>query len=448
MIESISQTDAAHDVARRRILIVDDADELRELYRRALQNEGFEVRTASLAESALEIARTWRPDLVLTDLFMPGIGGLELITRLRSDFAPPVPTIVVISGFSDGMVEALKRGASRFEAKPVSLDELVRIVEDVFAAEKAPRLRSPDVIRARRNATRAIGEATLARYLTEDAGVFARIDAVAHALARFFGHSTVFAFVLRDGKLKLLGSSDPAFPRDTDAQRILPIAHDVVETCGSLVLNSGAAELLGLGHGSMAVRFLAAVPCLLDGAVIGALCLADREPHDFGGAALGILEYLSRRSGAILRDGRALDDSGLLQRDAFAAVLRGSALMAREAGHALGFSMFEVAELPRDGSLVSLLVNLPASGLMIGALDRQHAASFAVAESVDSVMAHLLLVRHEIEHRLSVVREAELVYDDPIPRLETDGFAARARDLLACAEAECAKLLAIDSVRR
>jgi hypothetical protein len=40
------------------------------------------------------------------------------------------------------------------------------------------------------------------------------------------------------------------------------------------------------------------------------------------------------------------------------------------------------------------------------------------------------------------------VYDDPIPRLETDGFAARARDLLACAEAECAKLLAIDSVRR
>lgn len=235
MIEPNSPSDSRDGAHGRKILIVDDADELRKLYELALKNEGYEVKTAALAEGALEILHTWRPDLVLTDLFMPGMGGFELITRLRSDLAPPVPPIIVISGFPDAAAEALKRGALRFETKPVSLGELVHIVEDVFAAERTPRLRPPDLVRERRDATRAIGEATLTRYLTEDPDVFVRIGAVAKALARFFGHSSMLVFVLREGKLKLMASSNLTRPLEAEATEILPLVNDVVETAGSLV---------------------------------------------------------------------------------------------------------------------------------------------------------------------------------------------------------------------
>jgi len=94
----------------RKILVVDDSDDLRELYQTLLRHEGYEVTTASSAEEALKIVRTWRPSLVITDIFMLGIRGLELITCLQSDFAPPIPPIIVFSGVSDAKDEALKRG--------------------------------------------------------------------------------------------------------------------------------------------------------------------------------------------------------------------------------------------------------------------------------------------------------------------------------------------------
>jgi CheY-like chemotaxis protein len=142
----------------RTILLVDDSDDLRELYETLLRHEGYEVRTASSAEEALKIVPTWRPSLVITDIFMPGIGGLELITRLRSDVAPPIPPIVVFSGISEAKHEALKRGAARFETKPVGPDELLRIVEHAFVPERA-WVRPPNAVSERRVATRAIGEA-------------------------------------------------------------------------------------------------------------------------------------------------------------------------------------------------------------------------------------------------------------------------------------------------
>ena len=380
---------------------------------------------------------------------MPGMGGLGLITRLRSDFTPPVPPIVVISGFPDAKAEAIRRGASRFETKPVSLDELLRVVEDVFADEPAPRVRPPELVRERREATRAIGEATLTRYLSEDPGVFARIDALVKAMARFFGGCSVLVFMLRDGTLKLVASSNLAHPLHADATNILPLVNDVVETAGSLVVTNGASQWLAHRGEWLGVHFLVAVPLVLDRAAVGALCLVDEAPHDFGSAALRILEYLARRGAAGVRGGpRTIDDSGLLERAAFAAVFHGSVLSAQDAGHALGFTIFEVTEVPRDGSLTPLFVNLPAPNLMIGVLDRHHLAAFAVAESVEPVKERLTLIRREIESRLAVERTAELAYDDPIPQMEADAFIARARGLLTRAAAERKAFLAVDALRR
>src|SRR5262245_6932912 len=268
----------------RTILVVDDSDDLRGLYEALLTYEGYEVKSAPSAEEALKILHAWRPGLVITDVFMPGIGGLELITRLPSDFAPPIPPIVVFSGVSGAKDEALKRGAVRFETKPVGPEELLRIVADAFAPERAAWVRPPNAVSERRVATRALGEATLSKFIIETPDFFDKLRVNARILAQFFGHFSVLIFGLREGKLRLAASSNPAFPLDADATEILPLVNDVAESEGKLVI-TGNASLNCLQEPFLGdLRFLVAVPYLLDRTVIGVLCLVDRIQHDFSTA--------------------------------------------------------------------------------------------------------------------------------------------------------------------
>jgi CheY-like chemotaxis protein len=449
MAESDRQTDPRSGTANREILVVDDSDDLRELYETLLTYEGYAVKSAPSAEEALKIVHVWRPNLVITDLFMPGIGGFELITRLRSDFAPPIPRIVAFSGVSGAKDEALKRGALRFETKPVGPDELLRIVADMFTPDGAAWVRPANAVSERRIATRALGEATLSKFIIETPDFFDKLRLTTRILARFFGQFSVLIFGLREGKLRLAASSNPAFPLDAEATEILPLVNDVAESEGKLVITGNVPEFClqeqVLGH----LRFLVAVPYLLDRTVVGVLCLVDRMQHNFSTAAIDFLEYLASRSTAFLRGSpEIVDDSGLLERGALGAVFQASVISAQDAGHALGFAMLEVPEVPRDKSLIELIVNLPAPNMMIGMLDQHHLAAFAVAESVESVRERLVLTRRLVESRLTVRYTAELTYEDPVPRLELDVFVARCRELLARAYNEMHGFLAIDARRR
>jgi CheY-like chemotaxis protein len=432
----------------RTILVVDDSDDLRELYETLLRYEGYEVKTASSAEEALKIVRSWWPSLVITDLFMPGIGGLELITCLRSDFAPPIPPIIAVSGVSGAKDEALKRGAARFETKPVGPEELLRIVEQAFVPERA-WVRPANAVSERRVATRAIGEATLSKFIIETPGFFDTLGLTTRILALFFGQFSVLIFLLREGKLRLAASSDAAFPLDASATEILPLVNDVVESEGKLVITGGVSQSFLQEQVLGDFRFLVAVPYSLDRAVVGALCLVDRMPHDFSTAAIGILEYMTSCGAAIVRGyAKPFDDSGLLDPGAFGAVLHASVISALDAGHALGFTMLEVTEKPRDWSLSELMTNLPAPSMMIGMLDQHQVAAFAVAESIGLVKERLARTRCLLESRLTVNHAVELTYEDPVPRFELDVFVARSRELLARAYAETRSFLAIDARRR
>jgi CheY-like chemotaxis protein len=434
--------------AGRTILVVDDSDDLCELYGTLLRHEGYQVMTASSAEEALKIVRTWRPSLVITDVFMPGIGGLELITRLRSDFAPPIPPIIVFSGISEVKDEALKRGAARFETKPVGPEELRRIVEHAFVPERA-WARPPNAVSERRVATRAIGEATLYKFIIETPDFFDKLGLITRILARFFGQFSVLTFLLREGKLRLAASSDPHFPLDADATDILPLVNDVVESEGKLVITGRVSQSFLRDEALGDLRFLVAVPYQLDRAVVGALCLCDQMQHDLSTAVIGILEYMTSRGAAIVRGyAKAFDDSGLLDPGAFGAVLQASVISALDAGHALGFTMFEVTEVPREWALSELMTNLPAPSMTIGMLDQHHVAAFAVADSVGLVKERLALTRSLLESRVTVNHTVELTYEDPVPRFDLDVFVARSGELLARAHAETRSFLAIDARRR
>jgi two-component system KDP operon response regulator KdpE len=107
-----------------RILVVDDELQIGRVLRRSLSARGYEVQVAGDGEEALEIFDSWKPDLVITDLSMPNMGGIELCRRLRA--VSRVPIIVLsVKGEERVKVEALDVGADDYVTKPFGIDELL-----------------------------------------------------------------------------------------------------------------------------------------------------------------------------------------------------------------------------------------------------------------------------------------------------------------------------------
>jgi DNA-binding NtrC family response regulator len=112
-----------------RILVVDDEPEMVENLTRLLRRAGYRLLGTTDAERALALLESERPDLLLTDLKMPGIDGLELIRRAR-ELDPTLPVIVITAFASiDSAVAAIKAGAFDYLPKTFSLDELTVVVE-------------------------------------------------------------------------------------------------------------------------------------------------------------------------------------------------------------------------------------------------------------------------------------------------------------------------------
>lgn len=109
---------------RDRILIVDDEPQIGRVMRTGLASHGFDVRVATDGEAALDLFSDWHPALVITDLSMPNMGGLEFCRRLR--LISNIPLIVLsVKSEERVKVEALDTGADDYVTKPFGMDELV-----------------------------------------------------------------------------------------------------------------------------------------------------------------------------------------------------------------------------------------------------------------------------------------------------------------------------------
>jgi DNA-binding NtrC family response regulator len=111
------------------ILVVDDSLETLEIIRRNLEREGYAVHTVPGVEEALDILRDTAIDLVITDLRMPRIGGMELIRHVRENFK--YTEVLVITGFPSvkSAVESIKLGAEEYLSKPFTEEELLAAVK-------------------------------------------------------------------------------------------------------------------------------------------------------------------------------------------------------------------------------------------------------------------------------------------------------------------------------
>ena len=107
-----------------RILVVDDQPQIRRIMRTTLAGAGYEVDDAKTGEEALVKVREFRPDLVLLDINMPGIGGLDACRAMRADANVAIIMLTVRNSERD-KVEALDAGADDFVTKPFSTPELL-----------------------------------------------------------------------------------------------------------------------------------------------------------------------------------------------------------------------------------------------------------------------------------------------------------------------------------
>jgi two-component system KDP operon response regulator KdpE len=107
----------------RRILVVDDEPQITRVLRTSLSSQGYDIRVANDGETALEIMKDWTPDLVITDLSMPNMDGLELCRRLRTSTQLPI-IVLSVRGEERTKVQALDAGADDYVTKPFGIQEL------------------------------------------------------------------------------------------------------------------------------------------------------------------------------------------------------------------------------------------------------------------------------------------------------------------------------------
>lgn len=120
-------------VVNKTILVVDDNPDAREMVSVVLTSSGFLVRTAGDGQEALESIADWQPDLIITDIQMPNVDGIEMIKRIRNHFKSKTVPIVVMSAITSGATqEALDAGANESAPKPMQVQLLLNLVRQLI----------------------------------------------------------------------------------------------------------------------------------------------------------------------------------------------------------------------------------------------------------------------------------------------------------------------------
>lgn len=123
-------------MAGEKILIVDDEEGMRRLLARVLSREGYEANAVGGGAEALQLIAAEKYDLVITDIKMPGMGGLELLQEIKS-YDPALPIIVITAyGTVESAVQALRSGAYDYITKPFETDEIKLTVAKAFERER------------------------------------------------------------------------------------------------------------------------------------------------------------------------------------------------------------------------------------------------------------------------------------------------------------------------
>ncbi len=282
---------------RKQILVIDDSRDIRELYRRLLESEGYEVASASNGSEGLDAVRASRPDLLIVDVVMPVVDGVDFLCRLRSDFAPPIPPAILCSGFDLTEEEALAHGAYAFVRKPISAPDFLQVVSNALAKQVPDQAA---MLRGRQHATvareHAAGDANAALGTTTIEELGERLRTALAWLRGYFDVDEAFVAIIRNGRLLLI--SDHEIHPVTDAPALPSPIAEIITTGETLILADAAKRpAFAPGLGLASVRSFVGVPVASpSGATTGAICLGRARVDPFPAEDVLVLEGVSRAS--------------------------------------------------------------------------------------------------------------------------------------------------------
>lgn len=412
-----------------RILIVDDSEEIRELFRAVLEMEGYEILVAETGAQALKLAAERSPALVLTDVIMPGMSGLELITRLRSDLVQP-PLIAALSGFPDVANEALARGAILFLPKPIDVPDLLGAIRKLLGDRHAEGVEQ-DQLRSHSLARRA--------EVTEKADQFLRAVAdYPHSverqrfLARWMGatlESDCVVLLVKDGKVRITATSAPdRYPGEAPPPELIRLATDVLETGASLLVGGEMVRRVL----QLPMRHMLAAPIRYRDLPVGVACLLRDGDRGFETADLRALELVADLGSKALSRGaqRLLEDNYLLSRSSFEQVVGVLSLRSRP-NQSLWLAAMRTrvtlrgTTLPDDDPLFSD----PAATL--AQLDDRRVGILLFGQgSPDAHRARIKKVFERLEERWGLEAAVVVTYELPPRQISGVGLVRQLYDLL------------------
>jgi two-component system KDP operon response regulator KdpE len=131
-------------MAGRRILVVDDEPQITRVLRTTLSSHGYEIRVANDAEAALDVVSDWPPDLIITDLSMPNMSGVDLTKKVRSKSEIPI-IVLSVRGEERSKIEALDAGADDYVTKPFNMNELLARVRANLRRYSPPEVEEQEI---------------------------------------------------------------------------------------------------------------------------------------------------------------------------------------------------------------------------------------------------------------------------------------------------------------
>ena len=130
---------------KRNILVVDDEPQITRVLKTTLSTQGYAIRIASDGDEALQVMKDWMPDLLITDLRMPHMNGLELCRYVRAKWSLPI-IVLSVKGEEKIKVDALDAGADDYVTKPFSVNELLARVRAALRRASAEQQPASEVI--------------------------------------------------------------------------------------------------------------------------------------------------------------------------------------------------------------------------------------------------------------------------------------------------------------
>ena len=345
-----------------RVLVVDDSEELQEALQMTLTEEGFDVSSALDGKRGLELSGELRPDVILLDMMMPEMDGLEFLSALAT--RPSPPPVVGQSGFHGLRSEALRRGAHSFLAKPFSIGTLVGALRAAIDSRPlGPELaaeNTKEVENARQRALEQSAQAVARLGALDQPGTREGLGRVTRWLKSYFGFGTAMVVLLNGDALRVeaIDGAQMGFDAGVRVSRQDVYCDEVIAAGSTIVLVDPArhpSEHIACHKQARGGwNFYAGVPLRIPkGPAIGTVCITDTIPHEFHGEDMRVLEAVGRALGRALETRSwPIDADGSLGREHVGVFIEcAAARVARDRGAALAMTIERCAPVPQAPGL-------------------------------------------------------------------------------------------------